>query len=117
MEVGLTITEKKTNYLKGTKKDIRSENLKINNSYTAQVQQYKYLGSIINDGNSIEEEVKERTALGTKAYHANQKFFKSRLVTKSWKLKLYRTAISPRAPHVSDTWVLKESIIQKLLVF
>jgi len=82
MDVGLTINKKKTKYLKCTKKDIRIENLKINNSYIEQIQQYKYLGSIINDSNSIEVEVKERIALGTKAYYANQKFFKSRLVTK-----------------------------------
>ena len=74
MEVTLTINEKKTKYLKCTKKDIRIENLNINNSYIEQVQQYKYLGSIINYSNSIEEEVKERIALGTKAYYANQKF-------------------------------------------
>ena len=67
----------------------------INSSYIEQVQQYKYLGSSINDSNSTEEEVKERTALGIKAYYANQKFFKSRLVTKCSKLKLYRTVIRP----------------------
>ena len=69
------------------------ENLNINSSYIEQVQQYKYLGSIVNDSNSIEEEVKERIALGIKAYYANQKLFKGRLVTKSSKLKLYRTVI------------------------
>jgi len=36
--------------------------------------------------NSIEEEIKERIALGTKAYYAILKFFKSRLVTKQSKL-------------------------------
>jgi hypothetical protein len=56
---------------------------------------YKYLGSIINVNNSIEEEIKERIVLGTKAYYANLKFFKSRLVTKQSKLKLYRTVIRP----------------------
>ena len=79
--------------------------------------QYKYLGSITNDSNPIEEEVRERIALGTKAYHANQKFFKSRLVTKSSELKLYRTVIRPIVTYASETWVLKETIIQKLLVF
>jgi len=64
MEVTLTINEKKTKYLKCTKKDIRIENSNINSSYIQQVQQYKYLGSIINDSNSIKEEVKERIALG-----------------------------------------------------
>jgi len=41
---------------------------------------YRRLG-----GPQIEEEVKERIALGIKAYYANQKFFKSRLVTKNSK--------------------------------
>jgi hypothetical protein len=58
-----------------------------------------------------------RIALGIKAYHANLKFFKSRLVTKSSKLKLYRTVIRTTVIYASGTWVLKENIIQKLLVF
>jgi len=99
------------------KKDTRTENLNINNLHIEQVQQHKYLGSIINDSNSIEEEIKERIALGTKAYHANQKFFKSRLVTKYSKLKLYRTVIRPIVTYASETWVLKGTIIQKLLFF
>jgi hypothetical protein len=61
--------------------------------------------------------IKERIALGIKAYYANQKFFKSRMVTKYSKLKLYRTVIRPVVTYVSETWVLKETIIQKLLVF
>jgi len=72
---------------------------------------------LVNVSNSITEEIKERTALGTKAYCANLKFFKSRLVTKQSKLKLYRTVIRPIVTYASETWVLKETIIQKLLVF
>ena len=51
-----------------------------------------------------------------KAYYENLKFFKSRLVTKQSKLKLYRTVIRPIVTYASETWVLKETIIQKLLV-
>ena len=94
-----------------------AESLNINNSHIEQVQQYKYLGSIINDSNSIVEEIKERIALGMKAYYANQKFFKSGLVTKHSKLKLYRTVIRPIVTCASETWVLKETVVQKLLVF
>jgi len=68
-----------------------------------QVKQYKYLGSIINGTDSIEEEVKERIALGIKAYYANLKFFKSRVFTKSSKLKLYRTVIRPIVTYASET--------------
>jgi len=106
MEVGLIINEKKTKYLKCTKKDIRTENSNINNLHIEQVRQYKYLWSIINDSKSIEEEIKERIALDTKAYNANQKFFTSRLVTKYSKLKLYITVIRPIVTYASETWVL-----------
>ena len=95
MEVGLIINENKTKYLKSTTKETRNESLNINNLQIEQVQQYKYLGFIINVSNSVEEEIKERIVPGTKAYYADLKFFKSRLVTKQSKLKLYRTVIRP----------------------
>jgi hypothetical protein len=44
-------------------------------------------------------------------------FLKSRLVTKYSKLKLYRTVKRPIVTYASETWVLKETVIQKLLVF
>ena len=69
------------------RKETKNESLNINNLQIEHVQQYKYLESIINVSNSIEEEIKERIVLGTKAYYANQKFFKSRLVTKQSKQK------------------------------
>jgi len=61
--------------------------------------------------------VMNKQALGIKTYYANLKFFKSRLVTKGSKLKLYRTVIRPIVTYASETWVLKENIILKLLVF
>jgi hypothetical protein len=67
--------------------------------------------SIINNNNSIKEEIKERITLGNKAYFANQKFLKSKLVTKRSKLKLYKTVIRPVVIYGSETWVLKEVMI------
>jgi hypothetical protein len=75
------------------KKESRIENLNVSNLHIEQVQQYKYLGSIINDSNSIEEEIKERIDLGMKAFYTNLKFFESRLVIKHSKLNLHRTVI------------------------
>jgi len=61
------------------------------------------LRSIINYINLIEEEIKERIALSIKAYYANQKFLKSRLVTKYPKLKLYRIVIRRIVTNASET--------------
>jgi hypothetical protein len=113
IDVGLRINEEKTKYLKCSKKDTNKEDLNCPNLSIEQLHHYKYLGSIINDNNSIEE----RIVLGTKVYYANLKFFKSQLVTKSSKLKLYRSVIRPIVTYALKTWVLKESSIQKLLVF
>jgi hypothetical protein len=102
--------------LKCYKKDTKKEDLNCPNLSIEQVHHYKYLGSNIND-NSTDEEIKERIVLGTKAYCANLKFFKSKLVTKNSKLKLYRSVIGALVTYASETWVLKQSSIQKLLVF
>jgi hypothetical protein len=59
-----------------------------------------------------------RIILGNKAYYANQFFFKSRLVTKKSKLKLYRSTIRPTVTYGCETWVWKDTIKKnKLMVF
>jgi hypothetical protein len=85
--------------------------------YPEQVQSYKYLGSVMNSDNSIEEEIQHRITLGNKAYYANQFLFKSRLVSKKLKLKLYWSIIRPTVTYACETWVLKETMKNKVMVF
>jgi len=61
--------------------------------YLEQVQSYTYLVPTVNSDNSIEEEIQHRITLGNKANYANQFLFKSRLVSKKSKLKLYWSII------------------------
>ena len=97
------------------KKETRTDNLNIDNKYLEQVKRFKYLGSIINNNNSIEEKIKERIPLGNRTYFANQKFLKSKLVTERSKLKLYKRVIRPVVIYASETCVLKEAMIQKII--
>jgi hypothetical protein len=76
-----------------------------------------YLGTIMNGNNTLEEEIRERTAKGSKAYYANKTLFKRKLVSRKSKLKLYWSVIRPIVVYGCETWVLKESIIQRLSVF
>jgi hypothetical protein len=65
----------------------------------------------------LKKKIKERNALGNKAYYANQKKVpKSKLVSNKAKLKLYWTIIRPVITYASKTLVLKESTKQKLLI-
>jgi len=85
--------------------------------YLEQVQSYKYQGPTVNSDNSIEEAIRYRITLGNKAHYANQFFFKSRLVSKKSKLKLYCSIVRPTVTYGCEAWVLKGTIQHKLMVF
>ena len=84
----------------------------MNSVHLEQVRSFKYLGSIVNGNNSIEEGIKERIILGNKAFYANQALFKSKLLSKKAKLKIYWTLVRPVITFACDTWVLNETIRQ-----
>jgi hypothetical protein len=67
--------------------------------------------------NTIEEEIKKRIDLGNKAFFTNKKMFQSKLISKMAKLKLYCSVIRPVVTHACETWILKETIINRLMVF
>jgi hypothetical protein len=54
-----------------------------------QVESSKYLGSIVNKNNTIEEEIKQRIMAGNKAFYTNRRMFQDKLLSKRSKLKLY----------------------------
>jgi hypothetical protein len=64
----------------------------------------------------LEEEITERISKENKAFYANKNLFKSNLVSRESKLKLYWSVIRPTVIYGCETWVLKEGIIQSLLV-
>jgi len=72
---------------------------------------------MVNIDSSIEEEIKERITAGNKAYHVHKKLFTSKLISRNVKLHLYNTLIRPIVTYASETWVLKESMIKKLMIF
>ena len=72
---------------------------------------------MVNIDSSIEEEIKDRITAGNKAYHVHKKLFTSKLISRNVKLHLYNTLIRPLVTYASETWVLKESMIKKLMIF
>jgi hypothetical protein len=69
---------------------------------------------LIHPYNSVE--IQHRITLGTTAYYANQFALKVDSKSKS-KLKLYCSIIRPTVTYVCETWVLKETTKNKLMVF
>jgi len=82
-----------------------------------QVRSFSYLGTIMNGNNTLEEKIRERIVKGNKAFYANRAPFKSKLVSRKSKLKLYWSVIRPVVVYGCGTWALKGNIIQRLSVF
>jgi hypothetical protein len=61
--------------------------------------------------------IKERIALGNEASFAQQKMFQGKLISKMRKLKLYCSVIRPVVTYACETWTLKETTINRLIVF
>ena len=116
-QYGLIVNGQKTKYLRCTRENYRPEELQIDSMYLEQVQSYKCLGSTVHSDNSTEEEIQYRITLGNKAYYANQFLFKSILVYKKSKLKLYWSIIRPIVTYAFEVQVLKETMKNQLMVF
>jgi hypothetical protein len=71
----------------------------------------------VNENNTLEEEIRDRSAKGNKAFYAYKTLFTSKLVSRKSKLKYYWSVIRPIVGYGCKTWALKESIIQRLSVF
>jgi hypothetical protein len=81
----------------------QSRNIQIGNKSFETVEQFKYLGKTIKSQNSIHEEIKSRLKSRN---HSVQNFFFSSLLSKSVKIKTYRTVILLVVSYGCDTWSL-----------
>ena len=81
------------------------------------VNSFKYLGTIVNNTNTIKEEISKRLLVGNRAYFANIKLFTSRLLSRATKFRLYKTLIRPVVCYGAETWTLSEMNSNKLRIF
>jgi len=69
----------------------QSHSIKINISSFERVEEFKYLGTILTDQNSIQGEIKSRLKSGNACYHSVQNLLSSSLLSKNLKSKIHRT--------------------------
>lgn len=81
------------------------------------VDEFKYLGTLLNSKNKIEDEINSRIIAGNKAYFANSKVMKSKLISRKAKLKLYKTLIRPVVTYGAEAWTMAMRDENALRVF
>jgi hypothetical protein len=72
---------------------------------------------MVNTENTIQQEIKERIVAGNRAFYVHKKLFTSKLISRNVKLQLYKTLIRPAVTCTCETWVLKENLKNKLMIF
>ena len=82
----LTVNVHKTKCLKCSRRQDKPKAIDIESKEFEQVKSFKYFGSTVNTDNTIEEEIKERIALGNKSSSQIKRRFKVSLYLKwqSW---------------------------------
>ena len=66
----------------------RSHNIQSDNSSFERAEEFKYLGTILTNQNSIQEETKSRLKSGNACYHSVQNLLSSSLLSKNVKIKI-----------------------------
>jgi len=70
------------------------------------VEELKYLGTILMNQNSIQEEIKRRMKSGNVCYHSVQNLLSSSLLSNNIKIKIYRTVILLVVLYGCEIWFL-----------
>ena len=70
------------------------------------MENFKYLGVILNEDNNNQIDLQERIKNANKLYFMLQKFFKNKNVSKKLKLRLKNTIIDKVLTYASETWTL-----------
>jgi hypothetical protein len=92
-EIGLEVNAEKTKYTVMSRDQTagRSHSMKIKNSSFERVEWLKYMGRILTNQNSIQEEIKSRLKL----LSFGAESFVFRLLSKNLKINIYRIIILP----------------------
>ena len=95
----------------------RIHSVRIDNSTYERVEEFKYLGTTSTNQNSIAEEIKSRLRSGNACCHSAQNLLSSRLLSKTLKMKIYRTITLPVVLYGCEAWSLTLREERKLRVF
>jgi hypothetical protein len=111
-KLGLMIDYDKTKCMATTCKSNKEKYMRINNSDTETVNQFKYLGSIITN-NNISSEISHRINMGNTCYYGLRNILRSRLLKKDTKCKIYKALIRPVVLYGCESWTLTKTEEEK----
>jgi hypothetical protein len=117
-EVCLEVDVERTKYvlMSHDRNADQNRDIKIATRSFENVSQFRYLGMTVTNQNLIQEETKRRLNSGNVCYHSCY-LLSSHLLSKSLKMRIYKTVILPVVLYGCETWYLKLREDHRLGVF
>jgi hypothetical protein len=81
------------------------------------VDNFKYLGTMVNKMNNRSAEVNARLIMANRAYYVLQNHMKSRIISRNIKTLLYKTLIRPVHTYGAERWVRTKQDEHRLSIF
>ena len=114
--MGLVINQEKTVHMHSGKDTTLHQDLAIGNYMFKRVDNFKYLGTMINKMNNRSVEVNAPLIMVNTAYYRLQNHIKSRIISRNIKTLLYKTLIRPVLTYGAETWVLSKQDEHRLSI-
>jgi len=111
---GLLVNENKTKYMQVARAMLNDEHLCCEKYKSEHVKEFSYLGSQVNQTNSISSEIQARILSGNRCYYAFGKLMKSIALNRSSKFKIYKSLIRPVVTCGCEAWAFETNISEYL---
>jgi hypothetical protein len=105
---GLLVNENKTEYMQVARLVHNDEHLCCEQHKCEHVKEISYLGSQMNQTNSISSEIQATILSANRCYYAYGKLMKSTALKRSSKLKIYKSLIRPVVTCGCEAWTLTD---------
>jgi len=93
---GLVINKYKTMYVTINRNTTNLEqDLIVDRQVFVGVQNFRYLGTVINSENLISDGIKSRCAAGIRCFYSRRQIFSSRAMSEAVKIKMYKMMVKP----------------------
>ena len=112
---GLMINAEKTKTMVIEKTKETPISINIQGEAIEQVEQFVYLGGLINADGSNEKDIQRRIGRTSQAFGIMNRIWRSRELTKKTKIKIYETMIQPIFLYGSECWTMRKQDEKRIL--
>ena len=82
-----------------------------------EVESFRYLGSIVDTRGGTEADVKSRISKARAAFHILRNVWKSRVIGKTTKMRLFNTNVKSVLLYGTETWRMNKTTLKRIQTF